>query len=67
MNGMHTRIDEADSQCQRLHANCRQLTTRIEQLEEAYDNEKRMRERVCLPPVFRRAHAACLCTGGETA
>ena len=43
---MHTRVDEADSQCQRLHANCRQLSTRIEQLEEAYANEQRLRQRV---------------------
>ena len=51
MNGMHSRVDEADSQCQKLHANVRQLMTRNEQLEEMYEQEQRLRQRVC---IFRK-------------
>ena len=46
MNGMQSRIDEAEAQCQKLHANGRTLQAQVENLEQSYDNEQRARVRV---------------------
>lgn len=46
MNGMHSRIDESETQCQKLYAQVRLLSSKVETLEEALENEQRARVRV---------------------